>query len=1654
MPHPHASRPSHLVQTDHLSPATSPAILLDATKSRSRTLIPSASQRSDYVEFLAGDGMNGYDNGLSRKKAQVDEDNHGQPLSISVDQRTKSDGAVFALQEQLSNLVDAIDQLEPDTSGAVSSYASQYFDFGQVTEHNEPVLLPHVQTKLFSSIQSVISHGRFAEIPADQLSRIQKLCEPAIGSLEAISLSVGDGWSELDIEEWTQRLSAAEMRLQSARLLLRIMTAGREEKQLYSEDFVQPIINGLKHVVETCVVRATEIRSNDGGKEKFALYYQYRKQVGNIVQIAGRVLKLLGDLLVKVDVSESSVTTVEFLAKELLFVENARSDDNSAIGVQRFEAVRLVAMDVIARVFAKYPDQRTFIFDEVLTSLEKLPTTRHSARQFKLTDGKPIQLVSALLMRLIQTSATPSAEKKQRVLLPSGANGTSLSKQDASDDEALPHMNQTSENLPDHERDTTAVDPLFQLRESLRPLYDGAQSSAQYVVKFLVQRALTATKTGDTPYRNLLDIFTEDFLSVLGSPEWPGAELLLRTLLSNLIGLMDNEKSAVPAKNMALDLMGLIGSGISDLKAHVRSSAKSMDMGDSDVSGTILELLDDTMEENLDETAVLAFDGLYRITIEYLQQDHDEDAQIQSAKGFLTAQWAKSALQRFEGTDDVDDSITPPLQQLLRSLRSMLNDATWLEKYHEYNDVSKPQGRLAAALIVLNLPCCKAFKRIFSILLTNMSSDHATLKARSLKSVDKLLDKDKSILDRGDLVLSHVLRCVSDSSSLTRDNALQLLDKCLIFKPELENRVYSRIIERSLDAATGVRKRAMRILKDIYLRNSGQNIKSAIADALLQRIKDSDESVSDLARQSFEEMWFSPFHKSSLGDDAPLQLRMALQKQIQLIIRTVQRGEGVMTVLDSVLQSVLSDGSKAPAANLSVCKAMVALMFDMLIDNESGPEKPQQLDILETLTVFARGNARLFTAQQLELLQPYIKNLASNDDLKIYRSVIIIFRNVFPALSSIQHTFLRAVQDLLLGSLAKLSKAELYEVAACLWIIDGVLKNTERLTRMTVSVLKGLLTGKDINTSEDQQKVNRVRRYLLIAGSFGKACNFEDQIQQFQAAFPSTKVTSVAGLFIDLICPFTKQKLPAVLRETAYESMGMVCQAFPSQFLRNDVGIAMELPFRNQELKLEQIILGTFKGFFGQQEKRSESGAEIKVGEGEIHGHDRLANTYAATDHEGAASGIAARFLAHVLHIALSKPDELAVTATQVIASITRQGLVHPRETGPALIALESSSNSVIANIAFQEHRNLHQKHETMFEKEYMRSVQQAFLYQKDVLESPGGVTAHPFTAKMHSCYEVLKIGSVKVRRRFLSNICSRSNFELAKFKVKDEGLPEHILFVRFCMENLAFFEYGRMDELQLLVASLEKVVTSTGTSVAHAIETDILKVKLEPNFSEPPTSSFTPYPSSFDTQPLEPMLAPESIIDPERLRQLATASTVLMMVWETRTWLRRFWGMQKQSRSSMGGEKAENQKGKAEKKDTGRPANRVQGVTGDRFIERIASLVSTLASNDFDQHMAICRSFAELLSVDSELRVASDDEEDLSKLANGYETPSGDEGSQSGAPPSGGSKGRKRKNSMGLSGTPKRPKMKKTPSKRGPGRPRKRSGSMSESTDADGDWD
>ena len=192
---------------------------------------------------------------------------------------------------------------------------------------------------------------------------------------------------------------------------------------------------------------------------------------------------------------------------------------------------------------------------------------------------------------------------------------------------------------------------------------------------------MTSTKTGDQPYRNILDLFTEDLISVLGSTDWPAAELLLRIMASQMVGIADLDKSPATAKSMALELLGWMGSGISDLIVTAQHLLPAMEEFDGELTDSLRQLFDEYSARALHPQDLIVPEGPYRMTLEFfLQNQKSENWQLSSAQGYYLAQWAKTVCSVYYNSEDKEEvSHDDDTEELVDLLTKLFSDPLWLE---------------------------------------------------------------------------------------------------------------------------------------------------------------------------------------------------------------------------------------------------------------------------------------------------------------------------------------------------------------------------------------------------------------------------------------------------------------------------------------------------------------------------------------------------------------------------------------------------------------------------------------------------------------------------------------------------------------------------------------------------------------------------------------------------------------------------------------------------------------------------------------------------------------------------------------------------------------------------------------------------------------
>ncbi len=1392
-------------------------------------------------------------------------------------------------------------------------------------------------------------------------------------------------------------------------------------------EVLQWLPNVLVNLFENCLILVVEARPEAQDGKLFRIASENSEILKRLLDVGRKLLDLVAKVCIQIKGAGSIVNSTEFLAAKLLFVQNAYNDKASAIGSQAYERLRKQAMAALAKLYAAFPGERGPILDEVLTSLDKLPSNSRSARQYKLGSGKNIQLVSALFMLLVQTPATQSGKaaphKKHR------ARRNLSQDPESSDDE------HEESDMEVEASNHLEQDPVSRLSRTADALFEDAFKSAQHIVGWMVDKASKVTKTGDSPYRNILDLFVEDLTIVLPSTDWPASELLLTVLAMRMISLARNDKAA-SIKNMALECLGVMGSAISVTRASARGLLSAIvrdgDSGSS-IGQKLAEIVKDHAHFRIEPAEMISPDGPFWIVHSYMSAQKGEGLRTKSAKSYFLVQYATFISRTLRGPQDAeyDNELESRLAGVVSLIAHQLSEPDEVhEAVNDHLNVTQRGAQLAYLLTILNMRFCRHFAGIAKTLASSLSSDQAQVRSRSLKSVVTILETDASLLDWDPTIADDVFKCASDDSSLVRDSALSLIAKFIMPRPALEEKAFKRLLKCAVDSNVGVQKRAMGHLKDVYLRESRQGMKVTIAVEFLRRTADLEASVADLAKKTLSEIWIQPKLTLLANTNESAHVEVAIEDFKAHIVACISNDtESMAALLKSFLVWRLKDSK-----NVDTVHDLYARIVKKLLDDANGSEAgPAELT---TLVSFAEARPQTVVAADLTSLKSYLKDLSKSDNILKFKSVVAIFRSVLPNLSKTQEPLLLEVQlDLMKAAKSLARRQELEEVMSCLRSIDGVLHNTGKIIVFTKSVLQNVLSPsiapglreklmRENKMQELQTRENKVREQSLrLAGVVAKHIDLEGYRGTFQRDFPTfTAGSSVAGFIADSIVPFTLQRAPIEIRLKALESLGLICQAWPGQFNKKHVretffqvleGTSFASLSENDVLKMQVMVLGVFDELYAKRANEKPTKGEAN---GEVQALKNIGGDSKTREDDSAISIITNPLVDHLLRIVMSESGEKALLAAQTLASIDHKGMTHPKQTTAAFVALESSTDPRVSHVARIAHEHLHQQHESVCEREYINAVIEAFKYQNEVFKDPTGGTMPGYKAKLAPAFTIISTSGSKYVKKFLSNLISKLNTEYLKLSVEEGAIPEHVLFVLFVTQNLAFFEYKKMDELLHTVLQLELAFGKNGGELAQAIESNFQQV-------------LVPQPIDAVTGEAAPACQPTAMsqVDPGMLKRLAAAACAITLISEARNYLKRQYGVSRDVKMAM-------LQNKQTKESTKEPV-KVHGITGERYWTTSKSVLESLS--DTDGMIQRCKDFVTLVAVDDEVKIA-EEEEEMSMMAMAPEQPMS-------AP-----RGRKRKSINGsVGGTPKKPRGRppKTPTAR-------RSSSVSSmDDDPDGDF-
>ncbi|KAL7749248.1 Sister chromatid cohesion protein 2 [Sorochytrium milnesiophthora] len=1240
------------------------------------------------------------------------------------------------------------------------------------------------------------------------LTAVQSLCTRRLRQSCAISLRKQAGGEEdgaqgsdctpsIALQHVTQALDAASLCI----LCIRV-TSGRH-KVMYDENTMQTLVDTVKHHVAESILPVYEDIQNmqdDPARCRVAVDVlqssDFRKRWKQLVARASECLGQLAMLVLleqdrnAVKLPEFVVITSVYTALSLLLSDIAGIDYH----------LRLQGMALVRAVFSGQPVQRTWILDQIIVSLVKMPTSARELRQYRLLDRKPIQVTSALLLQLLQCCA-----------------GNAV-------------LSTTSKS-------NTASDiPVEALHQSTKSACDAATALSKYIWEFLLSKSIKQEKAKgrqamsiEAEYVALLKNFFDDVLAVLYLPEFPAAEMSLRVLCQMLVSLMDSDNkkwSDATIRAFAIDVVGRV---LCLLRRPLTGGAKELPG---------VELSNETSVESLHNLK-----SCQQQVLSHLKQRAADDPSLEAAVRHHLSEWTLEVSGRL-----LPDSGTLITNEQLR--QAMLDLLNMYQQSGQAADLGATAERADALqsveLLGKRQPLAVAAEYMLSRMLKWIDAKEIQTRSRALKAFAALVDDDPAIMEML-LVQRAVQARLSDPSPSVRDAVLDIIGKYATRRAENLRPYHKVILGRVMDCALTVRKRALKLLLQTYPLLTSTKDKIAVVEAAFQRTTDEEDTMSDLATRSVKELLFFGDGKADSLAFARLEpaLKQATSERCQVLCGVVAGATDVEPLMRFVRKTMTE---KLYAADGRLyCEA---LMDRLMSETEVGIND-EAVQTLQTLDLLAQALPEALVSH-INVLRPMLDVAgqtlqASHAQLHILK----ILRCTLPLRETNSSKFLHELEVSLSRIIQTGGLANVYEAVAFLAMVTVKLSQQHgRIAKLSASCHKIAKDCQSKMQAREKPPVPEVhvRRVVAILGALCEHYDLDahrnsdpQSFAALDADLANGRLTFVQSCF-DILVFMVGHAHTEATQAIALHALGQLYRAHPSFLIHlKSNGLFSDI-LRSTQTGLKEAVLDVFGRFMASEDAKAADKHEQQALSDKGARFDRSAFMGVAQDFAtaGVCEAVAQTYVKDIVACALtpnpsaSGADRLVVLAQDIIGYIGANRLTHPKFIMPAIVALQGSRDAGVRSRAILQHKQLHNHHQSTIYDVNREAVLTAYRYQARVqaTSAPSGYVVESGTGKriaaLEPLYSLIR-NKAKDRRAFLYLLLRFFDVGTAVpgTEVVDVGL------CHFLADNLALLEYKIEEEPLLVIYYANRVVSTLGLTAKSELSAIEEKSSRDAQYSE-----------------------------------------------------------------------------------------------------------------------------------------------------------------------------------------------------------------------------
>lgn len=1251
-------------------------------------------------------------------------------------------------------------ETENDTLNMWDTYTTIFADELQIVR-------PEILASLKSKLSELVTTNSHVQIEQTVFSKLLDICMNSVK--EALSLDWEFVYESEDFSNTNEYQRFAEVVMNCTSIII----------LLYSNNLVEKLTrheSGFSLVVDFLCIYAALLKSLYLRETFTELPDFFISTLKHFIS----TISTLSDNITKLPLDESSVTRLEYISFDIIFTDILSTRERLNLNLV-LEEMRSNFAHLIIAIYSSYNDQRVFIFNEIIENFGTLNPLKSKAKNYRLDCGISVQLISYLIVSLIQSHNDYGKDF------------------DYSQYEFLTLNHPTkAKKLELQEINDNFWNSVWRQTDSMMKAID------LFITSFL--KKLLASYSPSL--RKIVENLMADLFFMLELPEFPSCGIILNSMLSNLLNICSNtDITLTSAHTLFFEIIGSIGSKILALKGSsdvsildVRIDSSSLEILIEDLL-TILSYFKFSSATRFHNHSVFNFESLLFL---------GKLKKIETHINTLLAQKKESLLQKqLESNKMVLRSVESALMKLMELVSQNKSQV-------DIEILSDTQIREIYKNLLLSQELMDRYNDVLTFILSSLNHPKAKSRSLATKNLTLLIDREPGLIQDAKLRYMIKHRLMESYASVT-DAVLDLLFKVLESKPQYIEEYSDIVSQKMSDPSIAVKKKTAALIKYMFSNTRSVNVKVRLSQALLNQLDDEEDRITDLSCYILCELLFVDIGHLVVDNNVtdPVTIQNKAYEVIYVLCGIFLQGSATWILFERFFNEKVIYPSDFNESFRLELKSSLGLLIECMLElitnsyeQENVKEKITSESIMGVMSTFVKCDERLISQDQLITIQPYIINDYKGGSICFY--ALEILNLALNHSKTLNKSFVKSCKESLMKRLTKFNSKELDRAIQCLWKLFLLDDDTTSVSKACISSLRMLLKyiGDLQRFSNNTSTDSIVPRLLYLIGDFGRYCNFERDRQLFLSSkLGLLEKEPISVFLLKYLLKFCDTSISKPLRKIAIKNTLNVCISHPKLFFSVPVSKLIDSTFKKKDLEIANIVIGSLLTFLENEEiqmikkngldtKRSGS---IKLDVAVFHGYTL---SYV---NDGLCSTLVQKYMGNILHICLE--PENAMNSIKFLGMVIKFGFCNPKLCFPTVVSLESAKSNHIRHIALELHRFLFEKFETLIESTYSESIKLTARYVSNVYRLDELTNCSNF---LKMFFRVVKERKSKQRiDKFIQAILRALKLvNIYKFqKMTREELIITQTQIMFLCININEMEFTTQHEILSVIDCIEKII-------------------------------------------------------------------------------------------------------------------------------------------------------------------------------------------------------------------------------------------------------